>query len=76
MSDAPPSSFERIGSLLDRNLIDALNELHPHRCPDIKDSEREIWMKAGERRLVDFLDAAYRVSTETVLTTPSITGNQ
>ena len=32
--------------------IEWLDNLYPERCPDINDSEREIWMKAGERRLV------------------------
>ena len=37
---------------LSRELVDALDALYPERCPDIMDSEREIWMYAGERRLV------------------------
>lgn len=40
---------------IDPALVKALNQRFPHRCPNPNDSEREIWMKAGERRLVDFL---------------------
>jgi hypothetical protein len=32
-----------------------LDERFPERCPSPSDSEREIWMKAGERRLVRHL---------------------
>jgi len=36
-------------------LLRELDKRFPERCPDPKDSEREVWMKAGERRLVRFL---------------------
>lgn len=35
---------------LDAKTIEYMERLFPERCPDPKDSEREIWMKAGERR--------------------------
>ncbi len=38
-------------------LIDLLNELYPEQSPDPRDPEREVWMKAGERRLVRKLNA-------------------
>lgn len=44
---------------IDHVLMAELERIFPHRCPDPKDSEREIWMKAGERRVVDFLKAHY-----------------
>lgn len=62
------TSRSRIGALLQRPLIEALNDIFPHRCADPKDPEREIWMKAGERRLVDFLESAHAESTDVVLT--------
>lgn len=67
MSDNQVTPLQRIGSLLSQRLIDALDDLYPHRCPNPKDTEREIWMKAGERRLIDFLEMANRDSAETVL---------
>lgn len=33
-------------------LIEALDKSYPERCPDPSWSDKEIWMKAGERRLV------------------------
>ena len=41
--------------LIDRATVELLDELFPPRAPDPKDTEREVWMKAGERRLVDWL---------------------
>jgi hypothetical protein len=38
-------------------LIEWLETLYPERCPDPKDTEREVWMKAGERRVVRVLIA-------------------
>lgn len=40
---------------VERHFLDALDGLVPERSPDPKDTEREIWMKAGERRLVKLL---------------------
>mgnify|MGYP000530016484 CR=1 FL=1 len=37
------------------DLVDDLNEQFPHRCPDPKMTEREIWVYAGKRALVDHL---------------------
>lgn len=34
------------------DLITRLDKLYPEKAPDPLDSERELWMKAGERRLV------------------------
>ena len=36
-------------------LVEALDASYPEKSPDPLDSEREIWMKAGERRLVRHL---------------------
>lgn len=55
---------QRIGLLLSRGLLDALESLYPARPPDPKDSEREIWMKAGERRAVEVLKAKYQEAEE------------
>jgi len=45
----------RLGPLLSQELLDTLDALYPSRPPSLTDSEREIWAKAGERRLVDVL---------------------
>lgn len=47
-------------------LVEYLEALIPHRCPSPEESEREIWMRAGERRLVDFLANKLRKQDEAV----------
>ena len=37
------------------DLLAQLEVTFPEKCPDPNDSEREIWMKAGARRLVNSL---------------------
>jgi hypothetical protein len=41
--------------LLSVDLIAALDELYPERCPSVKDSDRDIWLYAGKRELVRLL---------------------
>ena len=36
-------------------LVDELNRLYPEKCPNINDSERLIWFKAGQRSVVESL---------------------
>jgi hypothetical protein len=36
-------------------LADYLDQHYPEQCADPKDSDREIWMKSGERRIVRHL---------------------
>lgn len=56
--------FDRLGSLISPELLSTLTECYPHRCPDPNLTEREIWMKAGERRLVDVLLAKFNETQE------------
>lgn len=41
--------------LIDQPLVDYLSHLYPDRCPSLKDSDRDIWFKAGQRSVVDHL---------------------
>ena len=52
---------------IDQRLIAELDKRFPHRCADPKDSEREIWMKAGERRLADWLTSVSLDQQENIL---------
>lgn len=54
----------QIGYLMSEEFLKTLNAMYPPRCPDPKDSEREIWMKAGERRLVEVLQAKFNQANE------------
>lgn len=49
---------------LTEELVDGLDKLVPHRCPAVSQSEREIWMYAGKRALVDALMAACKRQKE------------
>lgn len=40
---------------IDKSLLDWLDKVLPERSPNPHDTEREIWMKAGERRLINML---------------------
>jgi|TARA_Y100000389_G_C17407246_1_gene488773 hypothetical protein len=54
---------------LSKDLIDALDERFPVRMPDLKDSEREIWIKVGQRFVVDFLKDVYEEQHTTLIST-------
>ena len=41
---------------MDRQTIEWALTIAPDRCPSPADTEREIWMKAGERRLATKLN--------------------
>ena len=36
-------------------LLEKLNEVYPSEPESLKDSDREVWFKAGQRSVVDFL---------------------
>ncbi len=58
MKALPPTVIE---------MVEQLDESFPHRAPDPNDSEREIWMKAGERRLIDGLLMRLRYTEQNAL---------
>ena len=37
------------------DLIEELNKSYPNKHPNLSDSEREVWFKAGQRSVVDTL---------------------
>lgn len=38
-----------------KELAEHLDRAFPSKCPDIKDSERLIWMNAGRRAVVEYV---------------------
>lgn len=34
-------------------LVDLLDRLYPNRCPDLHDTDREIWYRTGQRSVVE-----------------------
>ena len=49
-------------------MIFALDQIFPHRHPGLSLSDREVWDKAGQRFVVDFLIEEQRRQKETMLT--------
>lgn len=54
---------------LSRRLLERLDELYPDRCPDPSDSERDVWIKAGQRKVVNFLWDVFDEQNETIIST-------
>jgi hypothetical protein len=54
---------------LSKDLIDALSDRFPCRCADPNDSEREIWIKVGQRKVVEFLQDVYDEQHTTLIST-------
>ncbi len=50
-------------------LIEGLSLAFPQRHPDLSMSEKEIWYKAGQRYVVDFLIEQQKRQKETMLST-------
>ena len=52
---------------IDPKLVEALEKLFPHICPNLLDSEREIWYKAGASSVVSFLAEVLRRQSESIM---------
>ena len=60
-------SSEKLPVITDE-LIFALDQIFPNRHPDLSLSDREIWFKAGQRSLVDYLIEQQKRQKDTMLT--------
>ena len=49
---------------IDPVLIQTLTERFPNVCADQRDADREVWMKAGEQRLIAWLTDQLRTQEE------------
>ncbi len=50
-----------LASPVSKELVDFLDELIPERCPNLIESERDIFFYAGQRFLVKALKSAYAI---------------
>ena len=41
---------------VDIKLLNYLKKTFPNKCPNITDSDREIWVKAGKQMLIEHLE--------------------
>ena len=53
--------------IISDEMIDALSVAFPNRCPDLSDTDREVWYKAGQRAVVDYLIEQQKRQKETML---------
>ena len=44
---------------LSKSLIEKLDKLFPDKCPLLTDTDRDIWLKVGQRKVVEFLIQQY-----------------
>jgi hypothetical protein len=49
---------------IDKRLLDALDARFPPAPPLLEDSERVIWVKAGQRAIVEWLHSVYKQQHE------------
>lgn len=69
-------SENRIGHLLTPELLDELAKLFPSRCPNLKDSEREVWYHAGQASVAEVLRTKYEAAQEDADGFGRVTGTQ
>ena len=48
-------------------LIKVLDKIYPDRSPSLKDNEREVWFKAGQRSVVNWLIELKKRSEDNLL---------
>ena len=53
--------------LITDDLLQGLDNLYPQRHPDLSLSDREIWYRAGQRSVVDYLIEQQKRQRETML---------
>jgi hypothetical protein len=52
---------------IDPKLVEALEKLFPNICPNLLDTEREVWYKAGASSVVTFLAEVLRRQSESIM---------
>jgi|13_taG_2_1085334.scaffolds.fasta_scaffold09619_3 hypothetical protein len=52
---------------IDPKLVEALEKLFPNISPNLLDTEREVWYKAGASSVVTFLAEVLRRQSESIL---------
>ncbi len=56
--------------IIPKPLLDELNERYPERSAESEWTDRDIWIKSGERRVVRFLNEMYKRQNENILESP------
>jgi hypothetical protein len=58
-------------SFIPQDLLNDLNNRYPERTPEVDWSDRDIWLRAGERRVIRFLNEQFKRQNENILEGPS-----
>lgn len=56
------------------DLVKALDLAFPERCPEPEWSDRDIWMRVGERRVIRFLLRKFKEQTDNVMRDTNVLG--
>ena len=64
MEDHSPAITKEQFPTLPKNILDALEKLIPNKCPNLLDTEREVWYNVGRRSVVDLLRESYAIQNE------------
>lgn len=49
---------------LSEKMVEALERLFPNKCPKLELTDREVWFKAGQASVAEFLRAEYKRQLE------------
>lgn len=49
-----------------REILEYLERIFPDKAPDLSDSDREVWAKAGEQRVIRKLRAEFSIQNQLV----------
>ena len=52
---------------ISKEQIEALSKLIPNKCPDLLETDREVWYNAGRRSVVDLLQEIFAIQNENIL---------
>lgn len=44
---------------ISKEILDLLREIFPNVCPDEKSTEKEVWLKMGEQRVIRAIQGFY-----------------
>jgi len=58
--------------IIPKPLLDELNERYPERSAESEWTDRDIWIKSGERRVIRFLNEMYKRQNENILENHSV----
>lgn len=53
--------------IVDIQLLEALIEQFPNRCPKRDDPDRVIWIKVGHQEIIEFLKVKFKEQNENIL---------